>query len=73
MRKRVSVPLVLQMENVECGAASLAMILRYFGKINVSLEQLRIDCNVSRDGVTAKGIKRAAIKNGLICKAFKAK
>lgn len=72
MRKKVSVPLVLQMENVECGAASLAMILRYFGKRNVSLEQLRIDCNVSRDGVTAKGIKRAAIKNGLICKAFKA-
>ncbi len=60
------------MENVECGAASLAMVLRYFGKKSISLEQLRIDCNASRDGVTAKGIKRAAIKNGLECKAFKA-
>lgn len=72
MGKRVNVPFVLQMENVECGAASLAMVLRYFGKKSISLEQLRIDCNVSRDGVTAKGIKRAAIKNGLCCNAFKA-
>lgn len=72
MKKRVNVPLVLQMENVECGAASLAMVLRYFGKKSISLEQLRTDCNVSRDGVTAKGIKRAAIKNGLICNAYKA-
>ncbi len=72
MKSKVNVPLVLQMENVECGAASLAMVLRFFGKKSISLEQLRTDCNVSRDGVTAKGIKRAAIKNGLECKAFKA-
>jgi ABC-type bacteriocin/lantibiotic exporter with double-glycine peptidase domain len=72
MGKKIKVPLVLQMENVECGAASLAMILRYFGKNSSSLEQLRVDCNVSRDGVTAKGIKKGAIKNGLTCKAFKA-
>ncbi len=72
MKKRINVPLVLQMENVECGAASLAMVLRYFGKKSISLEQLRTDCNVSRDGVTAKGIKKAAIKNGLICNAYKA-
>lgn len=72
MKSKVNVPLVLQMENVECGAASLAMILRYLGNKSISLEQLRTDCNVSRDGVTAKGIKRAAIKNGLECKAFKA-
>ncbi len=72
MRKKTNVPLILQMENVECGAASLAMILRYFGKKSVTLEQLRIDCQVSRDGVTARGIKNAAEKNRLICKAFKA-
>lgn len=72
MRNKVNVPIVLQMENAECGAASLAMVLRYFGNKNISLEQLRVDCNVSRDGVNAKGIKRAAIKNGLVCKAFKA-
>lgn len=72
VKNKVNVPLVLQIENVECGAASLAMVLRYFGKKNISLEQLRTDCNVSRDGVTAKGIKIAAIKNGLRCMAFKA-
>lgn len=72
MRNKVYVPLVLQMENAECGAASLAMVLRYFGKKSISLEQLRVDCNVSRDGVTAKGIKSAAEKNGLVCRAFKA-
>ena len=54
---RKSVPMVLQMENVECGAAALAMILRYLGKYSLSLEQLRLDCHISRDGVTAKGIK----------------
>jgi ABC-type bacteriocin/lantibiotic exporter with double-glycine peptidase domain len=71
-KNRLKVPLVLQMENVECGAASLAMVLRYFGNTGISLEQLRVDCNVSRDGVTARGIKKGAIKNGLSCKAFKA-
>ncbi len=70
MANRVRVPFVLQMENVECGAASLAMIIKYYGKNSISLEQLRIDCAVSRDGVSAKGIKLAAIKNGLKCNAF---
>lgn len=65
-----SVPLVLQMENAECGAASLAMILKYHGK-NIPLEQLRIDCGVSRNGVSAKGISAAATKYGLKCRAFK--
>ena len=69
---RKSVPEVLQMENVECGAASLAMILRYYGNYSVSLEQLRLDCHVSRDGVTAKGIKTAAEKYGLKCRVLKA-
>ena len=69
---RKNVPVVLQMENVECGAASLAMILRYFGNYSASLEQLRLDCHVSRDGVTAKGIRNAAEKYGLKLRVFKA-
>ena len=71
MFKRKNVPMVLQMENTECGAASLAMILRYYGNYSVSLEQLRLDCFVSRDGVSARGIKSAAEKNGLSCRAIR--
>ena len=43
----VKVPVVMQMEYVECGAASLCMILAYYGKY-VPLEQVRKDCNISR-------------------------
>lgn len=61
---------VLQMEVTECGAASLCMILDYYGK-SVTMEQLRLECGVSRNGVNAKNIARAAMLHGLKPRALK--
>lgn len=64
------VPVVLQMEAVECGAASLAMILAYYKRF-IPLEKMRIDCNVTRDGSLAKYIVKAAAEHELEAKAYK--
>lgn len=62
-------PIIMQLEVLECGAASLAMVMAYYGKW-VALEQVRVDCGVSRNGSNAKNICRAANKYGFKTKGF---
>ena len=69
--KVARVPVVIQLEALECGAACLTMILAYYGKW-VPLEQVRSDCGVSRDGSNARSILLAARNYGLEADAYKA-
>ena len=65
-----SVPVVMQLEALECGAASLTMIMHYY-RYWIPLEQVRGDCGVSRDGASAKNILLAARGYGLSANAWK--
>ena len=69
-KKVAKVPVIMQLEALECGAACLDMILAYYGKW-VPLELVRRDCGVSRDGSNAKNVLAAARNYGLICDGYK--
>lgn len=69
-KKYARTPTVYQMEATECGAASLAMILAYFGS-HIPLEKLRIETGVSRDGCNAGNIMKAAKRLGLECHGYR--
>ena len=60
----------MQLEALECGAASLAMIMAYYGKW-IPLEQVRADCGVSRDGSNAKNIFLAAQSYGFKVQGYR--
>ena len=67
---RAHVPVIMQMEALECGAASLAMVMAYYGKW-VPLEQVRLDCGVSRDGSNARNMLVAARSYGFEAQGFR--
>ena len=66
MNRLKNVPVIPQMEEVEGGAACLAMVLGHYGKW-VPLDQVRSACGVSRDGTKTEDIIRAAESYSLSC------
>ena len=64
------VPFIPQMEAVECGAASLASVLAFWGH-HAPLPEVREACKVSRDGANAASILEAARRYGLEAEAVK--
>ena len=69
-RRRVRTPLLLQLTQTECGAASLGIVLAHFGRW-VSIEELRETCSVGRDGCSAADVFRAARRYGLEVKGWR--
>ena len=71
MKKRViQTDCTLQFEMTECGAASLSILLKYYGKY-VTLADLRMACCIGRDGSSAKKILIGASRYGLEGKVYK--
>jgi ABC-type bacteriocin/lantibiotic exporter with double-glycine peptidase domain len=71
MKKRViQTDCTLQFEMTECGAASLSILLKYYGKY-VTLADLRMACCIGRDGSSAKKILVGANTYGLEGKVYK--
>jgi ATP-binding cassette subfamily B protein len=65
------IPCIRQMEDADCGAACLAMVLGSFGK-HVDLRELRDMTGANRDGVTALSIVNAARAYRLRARGVKA-
>ena len=69
-KKRTRVPVIMQLEALECGAAALAMVMAYYGKW-IPLEQVRLDCGVSRNDSNAKNMMIAARGYGFEAQGFR--
>ncbi|GLV54497.1 ABC transporter [Dictyobacter sp. S3.2.2.5] len=65
-RKRV--PVILQMSEVECGLACLAMIMTYHGR-QTTISELRANYGAGRDGISALNMVKAARNMGMISRA----
>ncbi len=66
--RKSRVPVLQQISMVECGAACLAMLLSYYGR-KTTISEVREQCGLGRDGLSALGIVKAARKYGMRVKA----
>ncbi|WP_420644493.1 peptidase domain-containing ABC transporter [Candidatus Leptofilum sp.] len=67
--KQGRVPVLLQLSSAECGAACLAMVLSFYGR-KTRVAEIREQCSVGRDGLTAQIIARVGRQHGLRVKAY---
>ncbi len=61
---RRKTPSIQQIEVRECGAAALGIVLAHYGRW-APINELRVACDVSRDGCTAGDLQRAADRFGV--------
>ena len=61
---------IAQIDEMDCGAASIGMICRHFGR-KVSLARIRQLCHTATDGTSLKALCRAATELGLAARALK--
>lgn len=67
---RRRVPMRMQLNTVECGAACLAMVLSHFRR-NTSIDECRPLCGGGRGGVSAAAIASAARQFGLTARGYR--
>jgi len=72
VRRKRRVPVLQQVSMVECGAACLAMLLSYHGR-KTSIAEIREQCGLGRDGLSALNIVKAARKYGMRVRAVSLK
>ena len=65
--KKAKVPIILQLEEMEGGAACLTMILAYYKKW-IRLDRVREACGISRDGIQPETLAAVAKEYGLACR-----
>jgi HlyB family type I secretion system ABC transporter len=69
-RRTRKIDFIMQIDEMDCGAASLAMICRHFGR-KISLARIRELCHTATDGTSLKALCRAATELGLAARALK--